>query len=75
MSIFNKLAIAVKTALAIKLKALEAPKFAGQHYADPARKQRREAVARLGRRQYLKAVKNERCISKAALAYLEARDA
>jgi hypothetical protein len=41
------------------------PQFAGQHYATPDRKWRREMVARFGRRQALKRIKTRRRLDKA----------
>ena len=44
--------------------------FAGQHYASPARKQRRQIIAHLGRRQGIKWIKHVRANQRANRAEL-----
>jgi len=50
--------------------AIGLPQFAGQHRASPARKQRREIIAHLGRRQGIKWIKHVRANQRANRAEL-----
>lgn len=52
------------------LPQLGTPQWAGQHHASPARKQRRQIIAHLGRRQGIRWIKHVRAQQRANRAEL-----